>query len=298
MDLQSRVHAAGSSAKKNYWRSILKEIKLARDPVSGRYSVRVESGQSELRTLLNEGGRGLELSELIEFGNRLLAFDDRTGVVFDVRSGVEAVPVYVLQNGDGETEKGFKTEWATVKDGILYVGGIGKEWTTRDGVVENYRPMWVKMIDERGHIEHVSWRHVYDKLRRFTGTDYPGYIIHEAVEWNVAERRWYFLPRRMSAEPYDDALDELRAANLLISTDEHFGDLQQRTVGVHNAARGFSSFKFVPHREREFVALKTEEYGERISSYIAVFDIDGNQLLEDTYIGDTKFEGIEFVDKQ
>lgn len=30
---------------------------------------------------------------------------------------------------------GFKCEWATVKDGYLYVGGLGKEWTTTTGEV-------------------------------------------------------------------------------------------------------------------------------------------------------------------
>lgn len=43
---------------------------------------------------------------------------------------------WVLVDGDGTTtQKGFKCEWITVKDGNLWVGSIGKEWTTRKGEV-------------------------------------------------------------------------------------------------------------------------------------------------------------------
>ena len=54
--------------------------------------------------------------------------------VLDVQND-EAVPVTVLMNGDGTKSKGFKTEWATVKDNVLYVGSMGKEWTNNDGVL-------------------------------------------------------------------------------------------------------------------------------------------------------------------
>lgn len=36
---------------------------------------------------------------------------------------------WALADGDGEQAKPFKSEWATVKDGLLYIGSIGKEWT-------------------------------------------------------------------------------------------------------------------------------------------------------------------------
>lgn len=32
----------------------------------------------------------------------------------------------LLNDGDGHATKGFKSEWATVKDGLLYVGGLGE----------------------------------------------------------------------------------------------------------------------------------------------------------------------------
>ena len=44
---------------------------------------------------------------------------------------------------------GFKCEWATVKDNLLYVGGLGKEWITSSGRVANHNPQWIKTIDVR-----------------------------------------------------------------------------------------------------------------------------------------------------
>ncbi len=37
---------------------------------------------------------------------------------------------FLLSDGNGNESNGFKCEWATVKDNHLYVGGLGKEWTT------------------------------------------------------------------------------------------------------------------------------------------------------------------------
>lgn len=33
-----------------------------------------------------------------------------------------------LRTGNGDEPKPFKGEWATVKDGVLWVGSVGKEW--------------------------------------------------------------------------------------------------------------------------------------------------------------------------
>jgi soluble calcium-activated nucleotidase 1 len=43
------------------------------------------------------------------------------------------------------------------------------------------------------------------------------------------------------------------------------------------------------------VALKTEEHRDKISTYIMVFDLNGQVLMEETFIGNVKFEGIEVV---
>ena len=44
------------------------------------------------------------------------------------------VPWVILEDGPGTVDKGFKGEWMTVKNYQLYIGGLGKEWTTQEGV--------------------------------------------------------------------------------------------------------------------------------------------------------------------
>lgn len=62
------------------------------------------------------------------------------------------VPWVILTDGNGHMEKGFKSEWVSVKDEILYVGSMGKEWTTASGAFQNYDPMWIKMINMHGEV--------------------------------------------------------------------------------------------------------------------------------------------------
>jgi hypothetical protein len=59
------------------------------------------------------------------------------------------------------------------------------------------------------------------------------YLLHESVRWNALLRRWFFLPRRVSTEAYDEALDEERGGNLVVSLDEYFSDIRTSTIGVH-----------------------------------------------------------------
>ena len=125
------------------------------------------------------GGRGLELSELVTFDGRLLTVDDRTGIIyqlhFNAKTGsVRLSPWVILADGDGSESKGFKCEWATVKDEHLYVGGLGKEWTTPEGQLINFNPMFVKRISTKGEVEHIDWHDNYVKVRSAAGIEFPG----------------------------------------------------------------------------------------------------------------------------
>jgi soluble calcium-activated nucleotidase 1 len=92
----------------------------------------------ELKTVLNEGGRGMELSLLVKFWNNLYTCDDRSGIIYQLMdnegSKMKAIPKHILMEGDGNNQKGFKCEWATVKNDLLYIGSFGKEWSTPEGV--------------------------------------------------------------------------------------------------------------------------------------------------------------------
>lgn len=69
---------------------------------------------------------------------------------------------------------GFKAEWLAVKDEHLYVGGLGKEWTTSTGEVVNENPEWVKVVGCRGSVDHENWVSSYNALRAAAGIQPPG----------------------------------------------------------------------------------------------------------------------------
>ena len=69
---------------------------------------------------------------------------------------------------------GFKCEWLAVKDDVMWVGGLGKEWTTTTGVKVNLHPQWVKSVSHLGDVVHHDWVDNYNALRRKGGYEEPG----------------------------------------------------------------------------------------------------------------------------
>lgn len=275
------------------WQSFFKKGHLYKHN-NGKYDVKWKE-QVTLQSSMNEKGRGFELSELCVFNSKLYTVDDRTGLVYIIHND-KAIPWVILNDGPGLVQKGFKSEWMTVKDGAMYIGGLGKEWTSRDGAFINYHPMFVKSIDQYGHVQHHNWTNVYIAARAELQIYWPGYMVHEAVAWSNIRRRWYFLPRRMSKLKYDDVTDERRGTNVLISCDEQFADWKHVFVGRLEPTHGFSSLKFIPGTDEEhIVALKSMEVDGVIKSFLMVFTIDGNVILDETHVDDNKFEGIEFI---
>ena len=128
---------------------------------------------------------------------------------------------------------------------------------------------------------------------------FTGYMIHESGVWSSVHKQWFFLPRRASTETYEEVADEQRASNILFQADENFEDISYKRIGPFHPTHGFSSFKFIPGtNDQVIVALKSEEKDAiPVASYIMVFNLDGDVLLEETKIGDYpyKFEGIEFI---
>lgn len=121
-------------------------------------------------------------------------------------------------------------------------------------------------------------------------------MIHESAVWSAVHQRWFFLPRRLSQQAYDETADERRATNILLSCNEHFGQVKVTRIGNLNPTHGYSTFKFVPStQDTVIIALKSEEDDGNIASYIQAFNINGHVLLSETKIGDQKFEGIEFI---
>ncbi|CAH0491915.1 unnamed protein product [Peronospora farinosa] len=262
--------------------------------------------ETKFTTYMNEAGRGFELSELVWFNSKLLAFDDRTGIVFRLEhfeggcksKPLQAIPEHIVMEGDGITGKGQKHEWATVKDGELYMGSVGKEFTDSSGNIISDGNLWVAIMDRVGDVRHEDWTANFASVRTALGCDWPGYVVHEAIEWSPIRRQWFILPRRVSMDPYNDMKDETRGSNKVVIASEDFSSIQVREVGKVTPLRGFSSFKFLPRSDDTvIVAIKSVEVEDekRQTSFITVFDLDGNVLMNETEIpGAKKYEGVAF----
>jgi soluble calcium-activated nucleotidase 1 len=274
--------------------------------------------QHELRTKHNEGGRGAEFSELTLYQNRLYTFDDRTGDVFEILNQINpkendaiqpiVVPRFTITEGEGETDKGMKWEWATVKNNELYMGSIGKPFTdSKTGEFINANFLYVSILNNRGELRREYWGHQYDVVAKALGVKAPGYIVIEAMLWSDHLRKWVFLPRRISYETYNDILDEKKGSNKLIMVDEKFQkatvvDIQMESM---DPLKGFSTFAFVPGtQDRHAIAVRSVEEGCaddngdcKQRSYCLVFDVMTGEVLspEVQFPGEYKFEGIEFV---
>ncbi len=66
----------------------------------------------------------------------------------------------------------------------------------KTNAVVNSNRQWIKRIGTGDKIEHLSWKHVYQRIAEATHCE-KGFIVHEAVSFNPTTRRWYFLPRKM-----------------------------------------------------------------------------------------------------
>lgn len=147
LDKASRV-----DDKKNLWRSYLKKGYLSYTAATNSLVISFDKEHAlEMDSGYALNGRGMELSELVTFNGHILTFDDRTGLVYKI-IGEKVVPWVILMDGDGTSTKGFKSEWATVKDEVLFVGSMGKEWTTAGGDFGSYDPMYVKAISVTGEV--------------------------------------------------------------------------------------------------------------------------------------------------
>ncbi|XP_017887428.1 soluble calcium-activated nucleotidase 1 isoform X2 [Ceratina calcarata] len=281
-------HDSRSLDKKNLWYSIMKTGSLFWNPSTNSLSIIWDDRNQMLTSSLTMKGRGMELSELVTFDGHLLSFDDRTGVVYIIE-GEEAYPWVILMDGNGKNTKGFKSEWATVKDEYLYVGSMGKEWTTPSGEFQHNNPLWIKIISPCGEVQSSNWISNYKRLRQALDIEYPG-------AWSDIHKSWFFLPRRCSRERYNETKDETMSCNVLLTTDENFVDIKVTKVGTLLPLRGFSSFKFLPgSQDSIIVALKTEEYQGQTATYIVAFTITGTIIMPETKVIDKKFEGLEFI---
>ena len=303
-----------TESKKPLFKSVLLPGSITRNPDTGKYTIKFEEHR-ELTSKHNEAGRGMELSELTLYNNRLLSFDDRTGTVFEILNqpdGAESfvVPRFVITEGEGDTDKGMKWEWATEKNGDLYLGSMGKEYTNPDGSIANTNNLWVSILSPRGELSRVDWAKNFNFVRAQLGAASPGYCIHEAILWSSHLNKWVFVPRRISSDAYDENEDERKGSNKLVLVDEKFTSAKvvDIAMAVVDKLHGFSTIAFVPGtKDRHALAVRTVEEdcvgGDenmcKQRSYFLVFDVTtGEVLMDEVKYSEEgmKFEGVEFVD--
>lgn len=65
-----------------------------------------------------------------------------------------------------------------MKDEHLYIGGLGKEWTTTEGEFVNNNPEWVKVVGFRGDVQHENWVPKYKFLKSAAGIETPGETVN------------------------------------------------------------------------------------------------------------------------
>jgi len=308
-DLDQLSAVPGSKPK---FKSILLPGTIHFDPDTQKYNINFEESRM-LYSGHNEAGRGMELSELVLYQNRLLTFDDRTGTVFELLSqnnGQESVvvPRLVITEGEGDTDKGMKWEWATVKNNNLYIGSMGKEYTKPDGSIANTNNMWISIINSRGEVSRKDWTDKYNFVRAKLGAASPGYIINEAIMWSNHLKKWIFIPRRISSETYDEVKDEKMGSNKLVLVNDAFTEASIVDIKFAQVdpLHGFSTFAFVPGtKDRHVLAIRTVEEdcvgGEedkcKQRTYFCIFDaMTGDVLMDEVqYNEEVKFEGVEFV---
>lgn len=178
LDLKSKV-----SDSPLLFKSYFLGGRLTLDTVSNTYTVKFNPSPVEVFAKHNEAGRGLELSELILFKGKLFAFDDRTGIAFEYLPSGALVPRHLVTAGDGNAAKGMKVEWATEKDGQLWIGSFGKEYTDVAGkTVISEVNFWVAVLDPSGTIEYRNWKPIYQKLQKSC----PSFFIHFVLESPVS----------------------------------------------------------------------------------------------------------------
>ena len=94
-----------SEKKSNTWLSFLTYGNLSLSDDHKKVNLKFENKPVMLTSSMSQGGRGMELSELVTFNGKLYTVDDRTGFVYEIWKN-QAIPWVVLTDGDGKQMKG------------------------------------------------------------------------------------------------------------------------------------------------------------------------------------------------
>lgn len=276
----------------------------------GKYDAKVLDKIELVTDVHDSTNRGGELSTLNKFNGKLLAGDDRTGALFEVDQNntdprKRLKPVCFISDGNGKVSKGFKCEWACIKDEKLYIGSHGRPEGT-PGLAKD-RMRWIKIVDKDWKVKSVNWTSNYAKLSRAVGlTTKPGtsgglygYLTHEGALWSDIHQRWFFVPRKIAYhKKYDFGKDPSDHAAILMSCDAKFNDIRIIPYQVEDkVGHGCSDLAFVEGSgDTEIICTRTIETKEITRTWLCVFDITGKMLLDELPLQEgIKYEGVEVL---
>ncbi|EDR21863.1 Apyrase precursor, putative [Entamoeba dispar SAW760] len=241
--------------------------------------------------------RGNEMSEIIQFYDKLYVFDDKTGIghQLDIKNKKFYARV-IMADGNGTSDNAFKPEWATIVDDTLYLGSQGLDSLNIDGVIGRSNKYYVQKVQKNGVYETVDFSFVYKTIDNLLGVSSPGYTSMEAVVFSNINRKWYFAPRKISNIAYNETYDNLYASGkYVIEFDENFQNPRVFTDSQYNKSHGFSSIKLIPYQEDTILYLKTFENEDKFETFIGVMNLEGKMLMQEKSLGANKFEGIEII---
>lgn len=119
------------SYEKNKWSAFYLKGYLTYYPTTRKVEIKLDERKNKISNRFSNGKRGLELSELVTFNGKLLACDDKTGIIYQLIEEPEEaanaslklnqtnvqlsenhpfkiVPSLILSDGDGLKEEPFK----------------------------------------------------------------------------------------------------------------------------------------------------------------------------------------------
>lgn len=94
-----------SRKKANTWLSYLQTGNLTLSDDHSSVAISMDKNPITLTSSLSQGGRGMELSELVVYNGRLYTVDDRTGIIYFIQNNA-VYPWVLLVDGNGTSQKG------------------------------------------------------------------------------------------------------------------------------------------------------------------------------------------------
>nr|ANW11470.1 LolApy [Bichromomyia olmeca] len=275
--------------------SDLKIDELQHNTKTDKYTYVISRVKKPVTTRFAYKGRGAELSEIVVFKNRLYTFDDKSGITFRLTKDGELHPWVILANGNGDSQEGYKAEWATKKGDAIYVGSTGVVFRDRSGKLST-KALWIKKISKDGAVTSIDWTDIYQKIRNAAKIP-NGFIWHEAATWSDIFKKWVFMPRKCSKDPLSQDNEETTGCNKIIIADENFNDIQVFDIKdtPKHSASGFSAFRFIPGTyNNRILALRTIEQGKTVETSVVVINIRGRVFMNEKKLYDDKYEGLAF----